>query len=502
MRKIKRGMVLLYVALVPAACETGPRGGANDASVSKIDWVRQVDSLLIPFWLTEDALGDPVGDFPTYLCNDGSLSDCPELDPENVASWALVQSDTLERDFLRIKSRQTYAYSVAYHMTGHEPYLEYAKAGVDFLLANGEYDTGSPVTFWQDGKPGPARLQRNTQDLAYSLVGLAMYYYLTREDRVLDALLKVKEHIFSEHYDQSTTYEHTKMLMWVKEPFEADSPSSRSLVAQLDQLNAYMLLLTPLLPDRLRASFKQDVATVCRILRENFYDEDLNLFWGMLADKRVGVTHLTDFGHTIKSFWMCYLVGKLVDDAELIRFTETNARRLLNVAFLENDGAWASAYADESLELGRFKIAWVYAELDQMAATLSLEDPTLYSRYLEKTYDFWEKTFIDHEHKGLFMAVDEVGQPLDSIPKVNHWANGYHALEHALVGYLSTAQYHGDEIVLYYAFGEGVDPASEELGPYFFDADAARVDRSVFASPRLEGMQRIQVVFKEVTTTM
>jgi mannose/cellobiose epimerase-like protein (N-acyl-D-glucosamine 2-epimerase family) len=503
MKIIRLGVLVLCVALPPAACETSPQGGTNDASASKIDWVHQVDSLLMPFWLGEAALGNPVGNFPTYLCDDGSVSDCPELDPANIASWVLVQSDTLRRDFLRIKSRQTYAYSVAYHMTGHEPYMKYAKAGVDYLMANGEYDTGSPVTFWQEGEAGPDRLQRNTQDLAYSLVGLAMYYSLTREDRVLDALLRVKEHIFAEYYDKSTTAENTRMLMWVREPFEADSPSGKSLVAQLDQLNAYLLLLTPLLPDPPRASFEQDAATLCRILRENFYDAELNLFWGQLdpGRKRIGVSHLTDFGHTIKSFWMCYLAGKQAGDPELVRFAESNARRLLDTAYLVNEGAWASAYADESLELDRFKIAWIYAELDQMAATLSLEDPTLYSRYLEHTYDFWENTFIDHEHKGVFMAVDEVGQPLDSIPKVNHWANGYHALEHALIGHLSTAQYHGDEIELYYAFAEGVDPASETLRPYLFGAEVERVDRSAFASPGLASMQRIRVIFTEVTPT-
>src|SRR5262249_18794777 len=50
-------------------------------------WIRHLVEDLLPFWANADALGKPVGNFPTYRCNDGSLFDlkapCPELaDPD------------------------------------------------------------------------------------------------------------------------------------------------------------------------------------------------------------------------------------------------------------------------------------------------------------------------------------------------------------------------------------------------------------------------------------
>ena len=58
------------------------------------DRLVQVDSLLMPFWTHKDALGSPLGNFPTYHCNDGSLSNCNELKDVDIQS-----------DYLRMKSR-------------------------------------------------------------------------------------------------------------------------------------------------------------------------------------------------------------------------------------------------------------------------------------------------------------------------------------------------------------------------------------------------------------
>ena len=85
-------------------------------------WLEHLKKDLLPFWTMPSALGEPLGNFPTYRNNDGSLVDPTKGRPE------------LERlDYVRAKSRQCFGYGVAYHMTGEEEYLNYAKAGVAFL---------------------------------------------------------------------------------------------------------------------------------------------------------------------------------------------------------------------------------------------------------------------------------------------------------------------------------------------------------------------------------
>ena len=72
-------------------------------------------------------------------------------------------------------------------------------------------------------------------------------------------------------------------------------------------------------------------------------------------------------------------MGQLVKDESLINFARTNAARLLEEAYDSQSGTWAKApFFNENGEIvhNLDKKWWIYAELDQMAGTLSLEDPS------------------------------------------------------------------------------------------------------------------------------
>ena len=77
--------------------------------VSGEQWLRHLKENLIPFWNTASAKGNPVGDFSTYLCDDGSLLDNKKLCPAFTSlsaddSWI---TDNLDKNFTRMKARQT-----------------------------------------------------------------------------------------------------------------------------------------------------------------------------------------------------------------------------------------------------------------------------------------------------------------------------------------------------------------------------------------------------------
>jgi len=455
----------------------------------------------MPFWMSNEALGDPIGNFSGYRLVDGTIAKHEDFNyksvPEFLNQFIVEGTDSLRRDYLRIKSRQTFTYGVAYHLTGNEQYLDLARLGVEYLLANGGYETGSPVTYWQEGDGRPDRLQRNSQDLAYSLTGLTFYYYLTRDPQVLETILSVKDYIFNEYYYQSTLTEKPRLFMWVREDFEQDLASAKELVAQLDQLNAYLLLITPMVPDKLKNAYEQDLKNICYLIKENFYDEELNLFWGSLNDKSVEQNH-TDFGHTIKTLWMFYQVGKMVDDRGLRLFAEEKARALLNTAFIEERGSWAGKYRDSSIMLDKGNIWWMYAELDQMCATLSLKDISLYTRYLARTYDYWEEHFIDKKYGEAWFALSENEEVIDIPFKSVSFKNGYHTLEHALVGHISTMNYLNEETVLYYAFLRETRPETSEIRAYYFEGEVKKMTESKFNNPEFKKYRRAKVVFENV----
>ena len=84
----------------------------------------------------------------------------------------------------------------------------------------------------------------------------------------------------------------------------------KRLVSQLDQLNTYMLLLTPILPEPYQSEWKSDLVDLSRILISQFYDPLYNVFWHdieetenmNLAAKKGNEEPYTDYGHSIKIF--------------------------------------------------------------------------------------------------------------------------------------------------------------------------------------------------------
>ncbi len=306
---------------------------------------------------------------------------CPEL--ENPVPGIVKP----EREYVRAKSRQIFAYGVAYNLTGESKYLKLAKAGVDYLHAHALAPEGGAYTYFEDGVGLPSEARRISQDMAYAVAGLGFYYYLTRDTDVLADIVALKDYIFDTYYD-----EEWDLLAWAHEDYvdyvnpdgteEKVSTEQRELVAQLDQVYGYMLLLTPTLPETfngkpLRSKWEDDLVHLATIMAEQFYTPDNNIFFGAITDpieQRLGTDH-TDFGHSIKTLWLIYEIGKLTGHYELTAFAQEKVPLIFEEAFLE-DGTWGRRI-NQYGQLETDKEWWILAELDQTAATFSLRDPLL-----------------------------------------------------------------------------------------------------------------------------
>ena len=78
------------------------------------EWVTHLQQDLLPYWTTPVALGNPVGNFPTFRANDGSVIDSKNLpqevrDIDSSETWLLNRTG---RQYTRTMSRQIYAYCV------------------------------------------------------------------------------------------------------------------------------------------------------------------------------------------------------------------------------------------------------------------------------------------------------------------------------------------------------------------------------------------------------
>jgi mannose/cellobiose epimerase-like protein (N-acyl-D-glucosamine 2-epimerase family) len=442
------------------------------------EWVMHLRNDLLPYWTSPAALGTPIGNFPTFRADDGSVID-PKNPPKEVRNidksetWLL---NRMGRQYTRAVSRQVYALCVAYHLTGDETYLRYARAGIEYMRSALTDDNGILYSWIENGVPGPRNpRQRISQDLAYSMMGPAMYYYVTRDKAVLDVLLRTERFVFGNYRDGNG-------LRWINEKFvdmeETHLTSQKELVAQLDQVNGYMLLMTTVLQGEEKEKRRKEMVMLAETMKDDYYSAEFNQFWGRIDNpeyKKLGMPHV-DFGHTIKTLWMLYEIGERFGETDLRDFALAHMPQVFAEAYSRDYGTWIEKKL-EGGKLGTDRIWWLHDELDQVAATLSLTDRS-YIRYLIPTYRYWFFEFVDQQNKEVWHGLTgEPGKPAKPMFLKGHlWKSGFHSFEHSLVGYITCQAVRGEPVRLYYAFEQ--EPSPNTIQPYFFSGKIIRIDRT------------------------
>nr|VFK21566.1 MAG: hypothetical protein BECKLPF1236A_GA0070988_103085 [Candidatus Kentron sp. LPFa]VFK34755.1 MAG: hypothetical protein BECKLPF1236C_GA0070990_102965 [Candidatus Kentron sp. LPFa] len=88
-------------------------------------WIKHFQEDILPYWTVKDALGTPVGNFPTFRDMSGKLVD-KEIEIEN------RKIRTTDR-YVRTIARQVYVYLIGYTLTGEQSLLTYAQNGLEWI---------------------------------------------------------------------------------------------------------------------------------------------------------------------------------------------------------------------------------------------------------------------------------------------------------------------------------------------------------------------------------
>jgi mannose/cellobiose epimerase-like protein (N-acyl-D-glucosamine 2-epimerase family) len=447
----------------PAPLPTSPEQLVEQLPKGEV-WLSHAIGDLMPFWIHPDALGTPLGAFPSTRCDNGTLPNyvrntCPEIRNNG---WLYYD----RQKYLVALSRQVYGYGILFHLTGDPTFMDYMRAGVKYIRENVVDRKSGGLKLLQDPATGvwdPNPAFRDPQHLAYGLLGMSFYYYLTRDPEVLPDIIDVKNYIFNNYYNGDIG-----ALQWTLQDNGSALKTQKKLVAQLDQMNAYLVMLAPTLPASDRADLEWALYVLSKIMIGQFYSEKENVFFLQVdkpSDLDINQTGTTDFGHTIKAMWMIRNTGLMIGDQELIDFAETKGRKVLDRAYQAESGSWASGpLKGGTLDLD--KSWWIYCELDQFSGTLAMRDPMV-AKYLPNTNRYWLDKFVDHTYGEVWTTVDgKTHLPKNDNPKAWPWKNAYHTMEHALVGYITSQQLHGEPVTLYFNFVEPQEDAA--VKPYFF----------------------------------
>ena len=495
-RSIRRYLLLSAGGLLLAA-GFARAGDPLDGLPAGEQWISHLTGDLLPFWTMPAALGSPIGAFPSVRCDDGSLLDyknpCPPIAGN---SYLLTPSQ-----YLVSVSRQTYGYGVAFHLTGDPKYLGYMKAGIDYIRQNAVDRGGGGMFTMLDLSGhiwGPAREFRNPQELGYGLLGLALYYYLTRDEQVLPDIIAIQKYIADSYWNPSLG-----AMQWMLRNNGSQRFDQKQLVADLDQMNTYLVLLAPILPEPQASEWKQELARLSRSMLGVYYSPADNLLFtsANTPQDTNAATAGVDYGHTSKGLWMMRWTGLMSADAGLAAFAGWAGRRHLDRSFLPDDGSWAGGVVAGG-QTDKNKNWWVYAELDELSGTLALEDPNA-GRYLPQTTAYWFRYFVDPQYGEVWNGVNYGSNtPQKDYPKAWAWKSAYHSFEHALVGYITSQYLHGQPAALHYSFQKAVDPAV--IHPYYFPGTVQSIETATdtagtmyqtvsFARPAAPAASQLQV---------
>ncbi len=454
---------------------TPPPAAGAPAGLEASTWVAHLEVDLLPYWRLPAAQGTPLGNFPTYRGMDGS-----------------PQGSTARKP--RMLGRQTYAYAVGYLMTGDEALLDLSRAGNDWLLAHA-YDPargGWHADLDEAGAPmGDGA--KFSQDMAYAAMGPAAYFFVTRDPAAEAAVLATRDLLF----DPATYWDAANGR--IRDGRSADlgsevamaggSLASWQLVAQLDPVTAFELLVQPVLTDPARRTQAlQDLRTLQGTLVRSFHRD--GIFWGATGTVGVYGSNHTDFGHILKAYWAVLQIDKRLSDHPQAAFLAQQAPATLRRALDPTFGRWRRAPTSLDTETANGSDWWAYAESDQLAATLALRDPT-WLPVLAQTSANFRTDYVDRSRaaRELVPSVNAFGSwasgwGTTSTAKCNEWKSGFHSTEHALVLYLLGHWLAGTQAPLHFAFPAGqVAELAAAARPYTFEGTVTRwEDQGALAS--------------------
>lgn len=465
-------LAAFVVRPVGAASAADP-GGPDDATASTAAvtlpevltgdaWLRHHREDLMPYWDMPEALGDPLGNFPTWRGRNGEL--LPEQPTRNLVTIA----------------RQVYGDCVAFMLTGEERYLTWAKAGIDWIDAHARDTTygGYYATLDINGDPVDPLADKELFDLAELGLAYGTYYNVTRDPVVEDELLAVRDLIFDKYYD--ATQHRMKDALTYDLTTEVDTSGNGEDITDL-VVPATSIFLPDwaILDDPSRRSqFKADLRELVSILiarHKNNGATNANQrfwFWGRSARFGNFNSAQTDFGHNLLSYAVIYNANNLYPDRpwESLR---ADRDRLLARAWDDAASRWNQKLVNfQAGNVEPDSAGWIHNEADQLLATLDLYEGPLHTTQLARSVQTFLDVYVDHDPaypaRETFARVERTGTMTD-LRKTHDGKNMYHPAEHALIGYLYGRSLAGEPARLFYAFPD--DQALTAVAkPYWFDA--------------------------------
>lgn len=381
--------------------------------------IKQLREDILPFWTSPEALGDPIGNFPTYRTQTG-------------------KPDVNQLHYTRMQGRQIYIYFASYYLLKDKALLTCGLKGLSHLeyLENplgGYYAVTTADGEWLEE---PISIQ----DQCYSVFPYAMAFRVTCNHRYLDKLWAFVDFIDKGPYCHvDGSYCDALFPDLVTEArFKTDS---LNLVSVIDFLNAVLIptiLVTPesdVTADRLKILIKW-----CDLLVSEFYDQ--GIFWNDKMNRTDWRALHVDLGHTSKAYGVLLKADNILIRCgkKQRRYQEiTDVYPTIAEAASDARVGWWTDFDGCATRFAHHELSWWrHILIDQTVLLYSGCYDNL-TEVLDCGVAAWlNLPFVDKKRKvrGIRELLTTDGFPVtdddEAFSKANCWKNGYHEVEHVV----------------------------------------------------------------------
>jgi mannobiose 2-epimerase len=336
--------------------------------------------------------------------------------------------------------RQIYGFTCAYLLSGDQIYLESARKGVDYLLENAwdrEYGGWYDLL---DGNGNPKVTTKTVPNELYTNVGLAQYYFVTKDE---DVLKRIMESISIRKKYAKDNVNGGYFQALARDLTVSDSSKSKhSHYGYTSSLLLNMMLFTR---DEGTGRFAEELI---KLSIDHMTDSAYGWFNGFPspndikwdpASRKINKKDVISAGAqltaTLSLLRLCEITGNELYKEWGMRI----GKQLMNSAFDNSRGIWFDNI-ERQPPFAPADTANVYWWLQSYGIFIQLHlyKITGEKHYLdsfEKMASFWSHHFIDSKYGGAFLSVSPSGEVLTS-GKASPWKASYHEMETALLNYL------------------------------------------------------------------
>ncbi|HBB90385.1 MAG TPA: hypothetical protein DC042_01305 [Bacteroidales bacterium] len=458
-----RTLLLSLLLLSLISCSTPGKKSTDPAHASY--WKDQVLTDILPFW-KDHARDTADGGFYTTLDS----------------AWKPVGD---QRKFPSMLSRHLFGFSVGYLLSGDPDYLMIARETYEYLLDHawdkefgGWYDV-------LDEKGNPLEATKSMFIQVYSITGLAMYYFVTRDPGVLEYIEKSNNLLESKAWDSR----HRGYFNGMTRDWQV-LDSTKSISSEITPISGYLFYLYLATRD---PKYLDQAARILDVVTGPMMDpetgwilENFTPDWQYLPGREDETEVST--GHNIEVAWMLDRYYLITQEMKYRKMAEQLTGKIYRYGNNPDTGFWYNTIGRTYPEQHPDQTYWWVQAYGQMFDLISYRthNQEKYRDNFKQSSRFWDARFVDRIHGDTYFSVRESGIVIETL-KANRFKASYHNAENGLLTYLYlNAWIHKEPTELYFKMLKSEKVEECNFSP--IEGDALRVQK---ISHRKDGSLRV-----------